>query len=232
MVDYKDRLTDAMRTAQLSTSELAAAMGVSYQAVKKVIDGGSTAFSAANNSVAARALKVNGDWLATGEGPRDPPPAEFGLFHSAEPWTEFQPVRPGKFNYVPVVGQGVGGVMPERIFSDGDFPVGQTNEYAEVMSTDPHAFIVRVVGLSMVPKFTPPDHALVEPGTEPDLEDDVLVRLANGQTMIKKLLSRRGQHIKLGSYNDPEVLVFPMEEITWIYYIAYPVPARKIKMRA
>lgn len=120
--------------------------------------------------------------------------------------------------------------MPERIWTDGDFPVGATNEYAEVASPDPHAFIVRVVGSSMVPKYNPGDYALVEPGTDPDVEDDVLVRLTNGQTMIKRLLSRRG-HIRLGSYNDPEILVFQKEEITWMYYVAYPVPARKIKTR-
>jgi SOS-response transcriptional repressor LexA len=149
----------------------------------------------------------------------------------SEPWTEYQPVRPGKYQFVPVVGQGAGGDLPERMWTDGDFPVGATDEYAEVVSTDPHAFIVRVVGNSMVPKFTPGDFALVEPGTDPDLEDDVLVRLENGQTMIKRLLSRRGGQVRLGSYNATEVLVYDKEQVTWMYYVAYPVPARKIKTR-
>ncbi len=153
------------------------------------------------------------------------------LFTRDAPWTEFQPVRPHKFNFVPVLGQGAGGDMPERLWTDADFPVGQTTDYAEVMSTDPHAFIVRIVGTSMVPKFTPGEYALVEPGTEADLEDDVLVRLANGQTMVKRLLSRRGGHIRLGSYNTAEVLTYAKDEVTWMYYVAYPVPARKIKTR-
>jgi phage repressor protein C with HTH and peptisase S24 domain len=218
-----------MKAAKITTSQLAEGMGVSYQAVKKVLDGFSSAFSASNNSVAARLLNVNSDWLATGQGPQSQSPGEKGLFAS-EPWTEFQPVRPGKFQFVPVIGQGAGGNLPERVWTDGDFPAGATNEYAEVASTDPHAFIVRVVGTSMVPKFTPGDYALVEPGTEPDIEDDVLVRLANGQTMIKRLVSRRGS-IRLASYNQPEVLAFEKEELTWMYYVAYPVPARKIKNR-
>jgi phage repressor protein C with HTH and peptisase S24 domain len=227
--DYAARLKAAMKAAEVETSQLAREMGVSYQAVKKVLDGVSAAFSAPNNSVAARLLKVRGDWLATGEGPRSLP-EDPGTLFVAEPWTEYQPVRPGKFHFVPVVGQGAGGDLPERVWTDGDFPVGVTTEYAEVASTDPHAFIVRVVGTSMVPKFTPGDYALIEPGTEPDIEDDVLVRLTNGQTMIKRLLSRRG-HIRLGSYNDPTVLTYEKEEVTWIYYVAYPVPARKIKTR-
>lgn len=231
MVAYKDRLAQAMEKAgSVSPSALATAIGISYQAVKKVLEGTSAAFSAPNNTLAARFLRVNSDWLATGDGPIDPPPANQGLFVS-EPWTEYQPVRPARFNFVPVVGQGAGGDLPERMWTDGDFPVGSTNEFAEVVSADPQAFIIRVVGTSMVPKFTPGDFALVEPNTEPDLEDDVLVRIQNGQTMIKRLLSRRGTHIRLGSYNTNEVLTFQKEEVTWVYYVAYPVPARKIKSR-
>jgi phage repressor protein C with HTH and peptisase S24 domain len=229
MVDYRERLTDAMRQANVTASGLAAGLGISYQAVKKVLDGTTTAFTAANNAGAARLLKVRSDWLATGQGPRESE-ADATLFSASEPWTEYQPVRPGKFMRTPVVGQGAGGDLPERVWTDGDHPVGSTDEYAEVASTDPHAFIVRVVGTSMVPKYTPGDFALVEPATDPDIEDDVLVRLVNGQTMIKRLLSRRGP-FRLGSYNDPQVLVYEKEEVTWMYYVAYPVPARKIKSR-
>jgi phage repressor protein C with HTH and peptisase S24 domain len=229
MVEYRERLADAMKSASVDASQLASALGISYQAVKKVLAGTSTAFSAENNSAAAKYLRVSGDWLATGLGPREPPPGS-GLFVT-EPWTQYQPVRPGKFNFVTVVGQGAGGDLPERIWSDGDFPVGATNDYAEVVSTDPHAFIVRVVGSSMIPKYTPGDYALVEPGTDPDIEDDVLVRISNGQTMIKRLLSRRGGYVRLGSYNNNEVLIYEKDEVTWMYYVAYPVPARKIKSR-
>lgn len=82
----------------------------------------------------------------------------------------------------------------------------------------------------MVPRFNPGEFALVEPGTEPEIEDDVLVRLATGETMIKRLLSRRAG-LRLGSYNDPQVLTYDLEDVTWVYYIAHPVPARKIKTR-
>lgn len=217
-----------MRAADVTPTQLAKALRLSYQAVKKVLDGDSRAFNAENNSEAAQYLNISADWLATGRGPRDR--VSTGTF-IREPTVEYHVVAAGKFHYVPVVGQGAGGAMPERIWSDGDFPTGQTNEYAEVISPDPHAFIIRVVGISMIPKFTPGDYALVEPGTEPDIEDDVLVRLANGQTMLKRLLSRRSGHIRLGSYNDDEILVFSKEEITWMYYVAYPVPSRKIKSR-
>lgn len=139
------------------------------------------------------------------------------------------PVSTTNYKRVWVIGNGQGG-LPERIWTDGDFPVGASNEFAEIASADPHAFLVSVVGTSMVPRYNPGEYALVEPGTEPDLEDDVLVRLTSGETMLKRLLSRRAGY-RFGSYNDQGVLQYTNEEIVWVYYVAHPVPARKIKHR-
>lgn len=120
--------------------------------------------------------------------------------------------------------------MPERIWTDGDYPAGSTDEFAEVASSDPHAFLAEVVGPSMIPRFNPGEFALVEPETEPDIEDDVLVRLTSGETLLKRLLSRRGG-LRLGSYNDPDTFFLHPGEYTWCYYVAHPVPRRKIKNR-
>ena len=137
--------------------------------------------------------------------------------------------NPSTAKKVWVVGKGQGG-MPERIWTDGDHPIGITDEFAEVHSTDPHAFLVRVEGSSMYPKFEDGNFVLVEPGTEPELEDCVLVRLNSGHTLIKRLLSRRHGY-RLGSFNDPQVLEYPREDVTWCYYVAHEVPRRKIKSR-
>ncbi|MFL9669008.1 S24 family peptidase [Variovorax sp. AB1(2024)] len=136
-------------------------------------------------------------------------------------------VDPSKAQRIWVVGKGAGG-LSERIWTDGDHPVGATDQYGLVASTDPQAFLVEVTEESMVPKYTPGDFALVEPGTAPELEDDVLVRLTSGITMIKRLLSQRGQ-FKFGSYNNTAVLYYRAEDVDWIYYVAHPVPRRKIK---
>lgn len=68
MVEYRDRLIAAMKAANVSASKLAEGLNASYQAVKKVIDGKSSAFNAPNNALAARLLGVSSDWLALGEG--------------------------------------------------------------------------------------------------------------------------------------------------------------------
>jgi phage repressor protein C with HTH and peptisase S24 domain len=66
MVEYKDRLEQAMKDRGVSVTQLADALGMSYQAVKKVLDGKSGAFTAANNARAASFLGVSSDWLAVG----------------------------------------------------------------------------------------------------------------------------------------------------------------------
>lgn len=170
----------------------------------------------------ARAYRVNPDWLDTGNG-------EMSLDDVLMPPGSI-PINQNKIRDVFVVGRGNGGFMPESIWTDGDYPVGATDSCAEVATNDPHAFLVQIEGPSMIPRYNPSEYALVEPGTEPELEDDVLVRLKTGQTMVKRLLSRRDGY-RFGSYNDPEVLHFAVNEVTWVYYIAHPVPRRKIKTR-
>ncbi len=172
----------------------------------------------------ARRYGCDAHWLETGDG--DPGyhqlAAETGLDVT-------QGQRPPRVRQVWVVGKTQGG-MPERIWSDGDQPVGSTDQYAELATSDEHAFLCRVVGHSMSPRFFEGDYVLVEPDASIDLEDDVLVRLASGETILKRLLSRRGG-IRLGSYNAAEVMTFSPEEITWMYYVAHSIPAKRITAR-
>lgn len=71
MVEYKDRLQQAMEDARISPSELAGRLGTTYQAVKKVLDGKSGAFNAINHAKVAQMLEVDSDWLALGLGSKE-----------------------------------------------------------------------------------------------------------------------------------------------------------------
>lgn len=68
MVEYKDRLAEAMQDANVSAKWLAGKLGLSYQAVKKVLDGKSASFTAQNHDIVATLLKVSSSWLANGIG--------------------------------------------------------------------------------------------------------------------------------------------------------------------
>ena len=71
MVEYKDRLALAMSLAKVSEHQLAGALSLTYQGIKKAMAGGdkgTSAMSALNNARAAAFLQVDPNWLATGLG--------------------------------------------------------------------------------------------------------------------------------------------------------------------
>lgn len=70
--DYAERLQEAMTDAGLSVVALAERIGLSRQAVKKVLEGPSTSFKVGPHYKAARALGVRPEWLALGEAPKHP----------------------------------------------------------------------------------------------------------------------------------------------------------------
>lgn len=158
------------------------------------------------------------------EGSEGPP---YNVSRLPDPHT---PVGSSPARRVYVVGRANGG-LPERIWTDGGYLVGATEEFALLATDDPCAFLTPVIGTSMVPVYNPGDFAFVEPETEIDLGDDVLVRLNTGETMLKRLLVRRPDGIQLGSYGEPGTLYFRPDEITWMYYVAHPVRRKKIKTR-
>jgi phage repressor protein C with HTH and peptisase S24 domain len=130
---------------------------------------------------------------------------------------------------IPVVGKSMCG-LPDRMFTDEGRPINGHDEYAEVYSSDPGAFVTRVDGNSMYPKYVQGGYALVEPNTVPEIEDDVILKTVKGEVMIKRLISKRSG-IHLASYNETITYTFQPDELVWMYYVAYPVPAKKIRGR-
>jgi hypothetical protein len=72
--DYQGRFARAMAEAGIGVASVAEGVGVTYQAIKKVVDGTTKMLAADNNVRAARLLGVNSEWLATGEGSPTPWP--------------------------------------------------------------------------------------------------------------------------------------------------------------
>ena len=214
------RLKFAREKRKLTQEQLSELSGVAQSDISKYERGKS--LKTTNLVSLAKALDCNPEWLDTGDG-------NIWGFTKAKD-LESVSVPQARFKRVWVVGKAAGGVMPERLWTDGDHPVGATDEYGELASADPHAFLVNITGTSMVPRYNPGEFALVEPGTDPEVEDDVLVRCQDGKTMLKRLLSKRGGYM-LGSWNNTEIIHLQKDEVVWMYYVAHPVPRRKIKIR-
>jgi len=75
---YAARLCEAM-VDKFDVPGLASAMGLSRQAVKKVVDGETAYFKVPNHYQAADALEVNARWLGTGEGSKTDQEQAFSL---------------------------------------------------------------------------------------------------------------------------------------------------------
>lgn len=66
--EYKDRFSWAMSEAGKDAHAIAKHLGISYQAIMKVLAGTTRMLAADNNARAAAFCSVRSDWLATGEG--------------------------------------------------------------------------------------------------------------------------------------------------------------------
>lgn len=209
MVEYGDRLQQAMSAAGMSTSELARRMGLSYQAVKKVLNGGS--FNTENNSAAAKVLGVHSDWLATGKGERVAPPIV------AEPNRIYEVKSP--LPGIPVVGTAKLGDAGN--FCELEYPVGHGDGRIDWPSRDPAAYALRCKGDSMKPRIRHGEFVIVEPNHPVNPGDEVLVKAKDGRVMVKQFGYQREGMIYLESVNEahPRISV-PVEDLDAFHYVA------------
>jgi hypothetical protein len=115
------------------------------------------------------------------------------------------------------------GKLPDGTWLDYRMLRAHVTSAAFVATDDDDAFLFEVAGISMVPRYNPGEIILVEPNTRPRTEDDVLIRLQTGEVMLRRLASTHSG-IQLSSYNDPAVLGFASDAVSWMYHVAHRVP--------
>jgi phage repressor protein C with HTH and peptisase S24 domain len=82
--------------------------------------------------------------------------------------------------------------------------VGGGDGYIEVSTADPNAYVLRVRGNSMAPAIRDGWYVLVEPNASPAPGEYVLIKLKDGQKMVKELLIQRPTSIEIMSVNGEE----------------------------
>lgn len=232
MVEYKDRLEHAMKAASVSTQELADHLKVSYQAVKKVLDGKTSSFTAQNNAKAADFLGVNASWLATGVGQwikTDEEDDDLPMFSRSqgaakglESNVSAAPALASSI-WLPVVGHVRAG--PDGYLEEMQYPVGHGEGYVEYWTKDPAAYALRIKGDSMHPRYRAGEYIVVTPSIEPQPGRDVVVKLRTGQSMLKQLNWIRGGELQLMSINNgyaPHTI--SLEEVESIQRVGGSVP--------
>lgn len=174
MIEYSTRLKTAMDKRGTTVSQLAAGMEVSYQAVKRVLDGLSKAFSAANNARAAAFLSVSPDWLATGEGSMETPTFDVNVRRAPA----------GGVRQFPVISHIQAGDLTEisNPYGPGD---GFDTEFGDDDASQ-WAFFLEIKGDSMLPEFRPGERVLIDPEVAPNPGDFVAAKNSKREATFKK----------------------------------------------
>ena len=106
-------------------------------------------------------------------------------------------------------------------FVELEYPAGHGDGYNDLPSRDPCAYAVRCRGDSMSPRIKHGEYVIVEPGTEAQPGDEVLVKATDGRVMVKQFLYRRDGRVHLVSVNDAHPSIAIEEDaIESLHYVA------------
>lgn len=182
MVKFADRLKAAIAFAHTTTADLARALGVSYQGVKRAEEGKSKSFTAKNNSKAAEFLGVDADWLASGTT-AVVKPKQIATYD-----TNVSQAPPGTGTRIPIISAVQAGMWKEIVDS---FQAGDAHDW---LTTDQrvssYSFALEISGDSMEPDFVAGDRVIIDPDLKPQPGDFVVARNGREEATFKKFRPR------------------------------------------
>ena len=134
-------------------------------------------------------------------------------------------------NKIPIVGNTQAG--PDKEWLNLEFPEGYSDEYIDFPAKGRHVYALKVVGDSMAPRILEGEAVIVDPDSEPATGEEVIVRLINGDVMVKTLAAIRDDKIFLDSFNNGySRMTFPLQEVFSIHPVIGVARSSKIKSMA
>lgn len=220
MSSLKDRIREAM--GRMSPAELARAAGVTPATVTFWLDGTTQNLKSENALKLEQSTGYRSNWLISGKGPKK--------VESAQQSDE-SPVYAGRRSgarSIPIVGTAR---MGEKGYYEEISSIpGAGDGHIDMATTDPNAYGLRVRGNSMAPAIRDGWYVLVEPNSAPAVGEYVLVKLKDGQRMVKELIYQRpGISIEVLSVNNGERMTIYAEEIEALQAVAAVVSPSKWK---
>lgn len=207
-----DRIKEAM--GEKSPADIARATGITPGAVSQWLDGQTKSLKAETAALLESATGYRAGWIATGRGERRihtvasiPPSGHFGT---------------------PTAILSEAGSAPSlaRVAVVGTARLGDNGYYEEIsvvpgagdgsvlaQSEDPNAYALRVRGDSMFPAIRDGWYVVIEPNATPTPGEYVLIKLSDGQKMVKELILQRADSITVVSVNGDKRRTIMADEI-------------------
>ncbi|MBN8992351.1 MAG: helix-turn-helix transcriptional regulator [Rhizobiales bacterium] len=108
-------------------------------------------------------------------------------------------------------------------FDDSGFPSGKGwDEVALPGANDEHAYALEISGDSMKPAYRDGDIIMVSPGTPIRRGDRVVVKMSDGEVMVKELKRRTAKMLELASLSPPHAdRTLDADDVEWIARIVW-----------
>lgn len=203
--EYGTRLKAARKHADLTQKEASDRTGIPQSTISTAERQG---HGSGDTPVYARVYGVSALWLATGEGEMV---ARVGNTVLQETHSAFEMSGPARSRPVPVVGMARLG--ENGYYEEISSTTGAGDGTVQAYSQDPNAYALRVRGDSMFPAIRDGWFVVIEPGATPTPGEYVLVKLRNGQKMVKELIMVRPDSITVVSVNGETRRTITLDEL-------------------
>ena len=122
---------------------------------------------------------------------------------------------------VPLLGLAQAG--SDGYFDDSGFPAGKGwDEVALPAAGDEHAYALEISGDALRPAYRDGDIIVVSPGTPIRRGDRVVVKMADGEVMVKELKRRTAKMLELASLNPAQPdRMLDADDVEWIARIVW-----------
>ena len=187
---FGDRLERALKEMQWGPKDLEKLTGVADSTISAIIRRGSDISKYKEDLIRHFPVtRISHNWL------RD----EIGtMIPAAQPF-EYSGRMPASVTFVPVVGMAK--MLDDGYYEEISTMDGAGDGFIATYSKDKNAYALKVRGDSMAPAIRDGWFVVIEPNSAPTVGEYVLVKLKDGQRMVKELLYQRQDSVAVMAIN-------------------------------
>lgn len=213
-----DRLQLVMAEQHLDINALAKLLSVEPAVVRSWLEPGAPKLQLHHAVKLQEAYGYSPAWLINKAGERKlSGTIEPELDEPTLPFDTFQ-IPDDAFRKIPV--RGMAQLGDNGHFVDVEYPVGHGDGYVFFPTKDPDAYALRCNGESMRPRVKHNEFVVVEPNTQIQNGDEVLVKSQDGRVMVKELAYVRDGIVHLASVNERHgMLRIPQDQIERMHFV-------------